>query len=138
MRLLTNTKFNCCTYILEKLTGLQKSSLATLQEASDHVNFQISTERSRVGFLIEKISNNDPNLQAIAIVHINNNGMRNNLKKPTAFLLPVHPYAKHRASNNTNTKNHHISYVTSKGKIHSKAVIYIRWHTNNEYYQLLK
>ena len=46
IRLLMNIKWNIQIYILEKFTGLHHSLFFTLQEASDHVNFQIPTQYS--------------------------------------------------------------------------------------------
>ena len=61
-----NTKCNGHKYILETFTGIHQILFVALQEASDRVNFQIFTEHSIVGFLIDNISNNDPD------VHLHN------------------------------------------------------------------
>ena len=47
---LKNTKFNSCIYILKNFTELRHSSFVALQEASDHVNFQVPTYYTWVGF----------------------------------------------------------------------------------------
>ena len=116
-----NTTWNDCTYRLETFTGVNRSPFVTLQEVYNHINPQIPEKYSRDNFLIHKISNNYPDLRtAIASVCINSNDMRNVFEKPTSFFLPVCPYSKHRSTNNTNTCNPEISYVTLKGKGNSK------------------
>ena len=71
------TKWNGRTYSMENFTGIHRSSFVTLQEVYDNVNFEIPTEHSRVGLLIDNISNNDPDLRAATnSVRIINNGMR--------------------------------------------------------------
>ena len=58
-----NTKWNGRTYSLEKFTGLHRSAYIQLEEASQHVNFQLPTEHTRVGYLIDNIQNSDPDLK---------------------------------------------------------------------------
>ena len=58
------TKWNVMVYILEKFVDLHQNSFVQLQEAADHVKFQLPTEHSRVGFLIDNTSNSDPELRA--------------------------------------------------------------------------
>ena len=75
-KFLMNTKCNGHTFILENFTGLHKSSFVQLQEAAEHIYFQLPTEHTRVGYLLDKTQNNNPNLRAAnAIICINNNGM---------------------------------------------------------------
>ena len=65
-------KWNGGFYTLENFSGLHRNSFVQLQESVDHVKFQLPTKHSRVGFLIDKISNSDPDLRsAIAVVCIN-------------------------------------------------------------------
>ena len=140
IKFLMNTTWNGRTYSLEKFTGLHRSSFVQLEEAASHVNFQLPTEHSRIGFLIDNISNNDPDLRAaLASIRINTNGMRENFEAAVAFLLPVCPYAKHRASNGAgNQRNAQVSDATLKGKHHSKTGVDLRWHSKSEYSTLNK
>ena len=71
------TKWNGRVYSLEKFFGLQHNWFVQFQEAADHINFQFPTEHSKVGFLIDNMSNSDLDLRAaIASVRINTNNMR--------------------------------------------------------------
>ena len=78
-KFMMNTKWNGRNFSLEKFTGIHRSSYISLQEAAAHINFQLPTEHTRVGYLIDNIINADPDLRAaIASVRINTNGMRSN------------------------------------------------------------
>jgi hypothetical protein len=135
-----NTKWNGRSFSLEKFTGLHRSSFVQLEEAATHVPFQLPSERTRVSYLVDNIANNDPDLRAaLASIRINTNGMRDNFEQAVTFLLPVCPYAKHRASNGGgNQRNAQISDATLKGKQHSKTGVDLRWHTKSEYETLNK
>ena len=136
-KFLMNTKWNGRNYSLEKFTGLHRSSYVQLQEASDHVNFQLPTEHTRVGYLIDNIENNDPDLRAaIASVRINTNGMRDDFEAAVAFLLPVDPYSRSRSKNRV--KNPSISDARLKSQTQSKTGVDFRWHTPAEYRKLSK
>ena len=137
-RFLMNTKWNGRNYSLEKFTGLHRSSFIQLQEAAAHVHFQLPTEHTRVGYLIDNIENSDPDLRAaIASVRINTNGMRDNFERTVAFLLSVDLYSKSRSRNRE--KNPSISDVKLlKGKQQSKTGVDFRWHTPSEYRKLNK
>ena len=132
-----NNKWNGWTYILENFIVLHCSSFVTLQKYYGHINFQIHTANLRVGFIIDNISKNDPDLWAtIYSDRLNNKGMSNDFKKISTFLLPMFPYAKHRATNNTDTPNSQIYDVTSKVKCHSNTGVDICWNTKKKYYKL--
>ena len=72
-----NTKWNGRTFSLENFTGLYQSSFFKLQEADEHIAFQLPTGHTRVGYLLDKIQNNGPGLRAdITIICIDMNDMR--------------------------------------------------------------
>ena len=135
-RFLMNMKWNGRNYSLEKFTGLHRSSFVQLQEASAHVSFQLPTEHTRVGYLIDNIENNDPDLRAaIASIRINTNGMQSDFERSVAFLLPVDPYSKSRSRNRQ--KNPSISEARLlKNQQQSKTGVDFRWHTPAEYRKL--
>ena len=138
MLFLINTKWNGKVYSLEKFTGLHRSSYIQLEEAAQHVHFQLPTEHSRVGYLIDNIQNTDPDLRAaISSIRINTNGMRSDFESAVATLLPVCPYSKYR-SNNNNTINRkaNVSDTTLKGKSESKTGVEFRWYKKSEYDKL--
>ena len=55
-----NTKWNGRNYSLDKFVGLHRSSFVQLEEAAEHVHFQLPTQHTRVGYLIDNIENQDP------------------------------------------------------------------------------
>jgi len=139
MKFIMNTKWNGRTYSLEKFTGIHRTAFVQLEEASSHVNFQLPTEHTRVGYFIDNIQNNDPDLRAaLASIRINTNGMREDFEAAVTFLLPVCPYAKHRITNSDKGRNTHIGDATLKGKKHSQTGVDLRWHNKAEYAKLSK
>ena len=136
IQFMMNTKWNGRTYSLEKFTGLHRSAYIQLEEASQHVNFQLPTEHTRVGYLIDNIQNSDPDLRAaISSIRINTNGMRSDFELSVATLLPVCPYSSHRSSNGSRTKAN-ISDTTLKGKAQSQTGVDFRWYKKSEYSKL--
>ena len=132
-----NTKWNGRNYSLEKFTGMHRSSFVQLEEAAMHVNFQLPTSHTRVGYLIDNIANADPDLRAaIANIRIDMNNMRNDFESAVAFLLPVDPYTKHKAQLN---KLPNISDANAlRNKQQSKTGVDLRWHKPDEYKTLTK
>ena len=132
-----NTKWNGRQYSLEKFTGLHRSSYVMLEEASIHVNFQLPTEHSRVGYLLDNITNQDPDLRAaLASIRVNVNNMRNSFDDAVAFLLPVCPYAKFKSNQRKPNPQAQVSEVVLKGR--GKTGVEYRWHTPEEYSKLSK
>ena len=111
MKFIMNTKWTGKTYSLEKFCGLHRSAYVQMQEAALHVAFQLPNEHSRVGYLIDNISNSDPDLRAaIASIRIDTAGMRNNFEDAVACILPVDPYVKSKP--NASKPNPSISSAT--------------------------
>ena len=136
-KFLMNTKWNGKNFSLEKFTGMHRSSFVQLEEASDHVNFQLPTEHTRVGYLIDNINNPDPDLRAaIASIRIDTNGMRSDFETAVSFLLPVDPYSKTKRGQD---KNINVSDVHAlKNKSSSKSGVDFRWYKPEEYKLLNK
>ena len=135
LNFIMNVKWNGRTYSLEKFTGLHRSAYTALEEAALHVNFQLPNERSRVGYLLENITNSDPDLRAaLASIRANVNNMRSSFEASIKFLLPVCPYIEYKSNN----RNPNISDFTLKGKSDSKTGVDFRWHTREEYAKLSK
>lgn len=132
-----NVKWNGRQYSLEKFTGLHRASFISLEEAALHINFQLPTEHTRVGYLLDNITSVDPDLRAaLANVRANTNNMRNDFEAMVSYILPVCPYAKHRSKNNNNNRDAEISDATLQGKHHSKTGVDLRWHSKKEYNKL--
>ena len=139
MKFIMNAKWNGRTYSLEKFTGIHRTAYVQLEEASSHVNFQLPTDQhTRVGYLIDNIQSNDPDLQvALASIRINTNNMQEDFEAAVTFLLPECPYAKRRSSN-SEKRGAHIGDDTLKGKKHSQTGVDLRWHHKVEYAKLSK
>ena len=96
MRLLMNKKWNGWTYSIEKFTGLHHTFYVQLEEVAQHFNFQLPTDNTQVGFLLDNIQNNDPDLRdSLAGDQINMNKTKNYFESEVAFLLTNDPYDKH-------------------------------------------
>ena len=68
-----------------------------MQASTEHVQYQLPNEHSRVGFLLEAIQCSDPGLQAaMASIKTDNGleGMRNNFEATAAHLFPYDPVAR--------------------------------------------
>ena len=139
LRFLMNTKWNGRSYGLEKFTGQHCSYYIALQECQLHVNFQLPTEHTRVGYLLDNITSNDPDLRAaLSNIRLNQNNMRDDFEAAVTHMLPVCPYSKHRNSSRGNDRTATISDVTLAGKSSSKTGVDFRWHTKPEYAKLTK
>ena len=126
-KFLMNTKWNGRSFSLDKFTDLHRSAVVQLQEAAEHVNFQLPTEHTRVGYLINNIENSDPDLRApIASVRIDTNNMRSNFEATVATFLPVDPYSKHRSRNSNHKDRASISDTRLKNKSQSESGVDFR------------
>ena len=116
--------------------GLHWSSFIQLQESAEQISFQFPTEHTRVGYFIDNIENNNPDLRVdIAIIRINMNGTRDDFETTIYFLLPVDPYLKQR--NNFN-KNSQIAGVDLMGKFQINTGVDFIWYEKDEYKNLTK
>ena len=138
---LLNTKWNGRQFGLDKFCNLHRSAYIALEEASTHVQFQLPNEFSRVGYLLDNIENNDPDLRAaIASIRANTNNMRNNFEAAVTFMLPMCPYRKAKSNSNKNGDQFaEISDANAlKNFTSSKTGVDFRWHTPEEYKKLSK
>ena len=128
---LMNTKWNGRVYSLDKFCGAHRGAFVQLEEAAIHVDFQLPTEHTRVGYLIDNINNNDPDLRAaIASIRLNQDNMRSNFEAAVSCLLPVCPYSKNKSNTRRNPQ---VSDVTLKHGSESKTGVEFRWYTKAEY-----
>lgn len=135
------TKWNGRVYSLEKFCNQHRSRFVNLEEAKNHVDFQLPTEHSRVGFLIDNIENPDADLRAaIANIRQDVNGTRYNFEAAIAVLLPVDPYLKHRKKSGqsgkpgANISSAAIGDEPSAGI--GKTGVHLRFHKVAEYNKL--
>ena len=134
---LMNTKWNGKSYGLDKFTGMHRAAYVALEEASQHVNFQLPNEHTRVGYILDNIESQDSDLKArLASIHANTNGMRDNFEAAVTWLLPTCPYAKYAKGRKDSGPRAEISEVTLQKE--SKTGVDLRWHTKKEYQKLSK
>jgi hypothetical protein len=117
-----------------------------MQSCADYVEYQLPTEHTRVGYLLDGIQCIDPGLQA-AMASIKSDttpttGKRNNFELAATHLLPYDPVAKKRTStlkrgagDISDTTGVDISSFGVKEGI-GKSGVHPRYHKNDEY-QLL-
>ena len=89
-------------FSLESFISQHRNAFVSMQACAEHVQYQLPTEFTRVGYLLNAIKNSDPGLQAgMANVKSDtgDDGMRNNFEAAAAYLLPYDPVAKKRAAN---------------------------------------
>ena len=80
-RFLINTKWNGRNYSLEKFTGLHRNAFVQLQETKNHIDFQLPTDHTRVGYSIDNIQNPNPDLRcAISNIRLDSQNMRTNFE----------------------------------------------------------
>ena len=133
-------KWNGRVYSLDKVVNTHQHSFVQTQDTAEHVNFQLLTEYSRLWFLIDNMSNSDPDLRDdIANVRIITDNMLDDFEGDAGVLIPLCPYARHWNEHGHDTSNRwgaNISDATLKGKSSSKTGIDLRWHNCDEYTEL--
>ena len=138
-RWIMNTKWNGRVYTLEKFCNWHRKKFVNLEEARNHVDFQLPTNHTRVGYLLDNIENPDADLRAaLANIRQNVNDTRNNFENAVSVLLPVDPYVKQRRKNNKkgDEGGANISFTkgqptTGSGK--GKTGVNLRFHKPDEY-----
>ena len=142
---LLNTKWNGRVYSLEKFCNQHRSRFVNLEEAQNHVDFQLPTEHTRVGYLLDNIENADADLRAaIANIRQNVNNTRTGFESAIAVLLPVDPYLKQRKTfpKGNSTTGANVSSALSSAKSDQsnagigKTGVDLRFHTEPEYVKL--
>jgi hypothetical protein len=136
-------------YGLEKHCAAHRHAYVQLQAASEHIQYQLPNEHSRVGYLIDSIQNNDPGLQA-GLANVRSDkapgGMRGDFEAMVAHILPYCPVSKKRTAG---SKRGHadisvtfaegdtaeISSFGSKSGV-GKTGVHLRFHKHKEYQQL--
>jgi hypothetical protein len=84
-------------FSLEKLVTMHRNAFVSMQQCAEHVTFQLPTEHTRVGYLLNAIQTADAGLQeAIAAVRTNDKptGKRNNFEKMATYIVPYDPVSK--------------------------------------------
>ena len=84
-------------FLLEGFIAQHWNAYILMQQCSEHVEYQLPNEHTRVGYLLEGIQCPDPGLQAAMVsVRTDNgpDGMRNNFEPMAAHIMPYDPVSK--------------------------------------------
>ena len=128
---------------LEKNVQMHRTAFVTMEACILHVQFQLPNPFTRVGYLLDGIENNDPQLQAaIALVtdDVGPGGKRENFESAAAYLLPRDPVAKRRITTEKRTAAE-ISGIgadnegpkSGKKKGIGRTGVHFRYHRPDEY-----
>ena len=134
---LISAKWNGKKYALDSFISQHRSKYQQLEEASQHVQFQVPNEHTRVGYLIDSIDNADAALQAaIASVRQNSNDTRDNFEKAAAILLPVDPFEKTVAGKKSISFNVSALGASNQFGRGETTGVDLRWYKADEYAKL--
>lgn len=132
---LINTKWTGKGYSLEIFISQSRAKFQQLEEAAIHVNSQVPTEHSRVGYLLGNIENSNAALQAaLASIRLDTEGMRQDFESAAATLIPVDPFVQNKA--NKKSTPFDISSMSTKSGRGSKTGVDLRWHAKHEFQAL--
>ena len=144
-RWLMNTKWTGQNYSLEKFCNHHRSKFVNLEEAKNHVDFQLPTAHTRVGYLLDNITNSDADLRAaIANIRQNVHDTRSDFEKAVSVLLPVDPFIKKKQNNNNanasnadaNVASGTTSTTTDSTKKHGSSGVRLGFHNHSQYQAL--
>ena len=137
----------------EAFVSQHRNAFVSMTACSNHVQYQLPNEHSRVGFLLEAIECSDAGLQAaMASVKTDNgaNGMRNDFEAAVAHILPYDPVAKKRASgkrgsaliSDVQADGHQVEVIVGAAKATKPSIgktgVHLRYHKGKEYAKLSK
>ena len=91
-------------FTLERFVQQHRNAYISMQSCSQHVQYQLPTEHTRVGYLLAGIQCNDAGLQAaMASINIDTapGGKREDFEAASTHLLPYDPAAKKRSTAKT-------------------------------------
>lgn len=87
------------TYTLYHFVQSHRNAYISMEACAAHVQHQLPTQHTRVGYILDAIENDDAGLQA-AMANVRDdkgaNGKRNDFERAVAHLLPADPVAKKR------------------------------------------
>jgi hypothetical protein len=131
---------------LEKFVGQHRSAYVALESAQMHIpDYQLPSEHTRVGYLLDHIQCSDAELQAtIASIRSDPGGMRVNFEAAVAHIIPSDPVARRLATAGGGKRSAaQISTVDGDGTAEVSAMhfkqargstgVELRWHNNTEF-----
>jgi hypothetical protein len=118
-------------------------AFVSMQSCAEYVEYQVPTEHTRVGYLLEGIQCNNAGLQAaVASIKLDTTpvtGKRNDFELAATHLLPYDPVAKKRTGSHkrgagdiSDTTGADISSFGTKEGI-GKSGVHLRYHKDDEY-----
>ena len=122
---------------LKQHCDIHRKAFVQLEQASEHVQIQLPSARTRVTYLLDSLDTKDPDvLAALAHIRALSGGMREDFEATVAYLLPQCPVSKKRKSG---TKRDHaeisgVNIPMKKGR--GKTGVDLRWHAPEEYKSL--
>jgi hypothetical protein len=140
-------------FSLEGFVSQHRNAFVSMEQCSQHVQYQLPNEHSRVGFLLDAIECSDAGLQAaMASVKTDSgaNGMRNDFEAAVSHILPYDPVAKKRAVGKRpsalisdvhvhNDGNANVASATTNNKASiGRTGVHLRYHKSKEYLKLTK
>jgi hypothetical protein len=130
-------------YTLERFVQQHRTAYVSMQSCAEYVEYQLPTEHTRVGYLLDGIQCNDAGLQAaMASIKLDTTpvtGKRNDFELAATHLLPYDPVAKKRTVGNkrgagdiSDTTSADIASFGAKEGI-GKSGVHLRYHKDDEY-----
>ena len=133
-------------FLLEKFVGQHRSAYVALESAQLHIpDYQLPSEHTRVGYLLDHIQCSDAELQAtIASIRSDPAGMRVNFEAAVAHIIPSDPVARRLATTGGGKRTAaQISTVDGDSTAEVSAMrfqqsrgstgVELRWHNNKEF-----
>ena len=128
---------------LEKFVAQHRSAFNAMQNAAEHVAYQLPNELTRVKYLLQGIECSDLDLKAaIAIVKADDQpgGMKSNFEATAAYIIPNDPVAKRRTTGKRPSAEISAMDIDSQSPIKKRHVgetgVEFRYHTRKEYLKL--
>jgi hypothetical protein len=137
-------------YSLERHAAQHRNSYVSLVACAEQVDCQIPNQHSRVGYLLDSIQNNDPELQA-AMVNVRTskgaNGMRSDFEQTVTHIQPYCPVAKKKtfgakrgageiSSVDAEVNDVQVASFGTKNGRWPKTGVHLRYHKHSEYQKL--
>jgi hypothetical protein len=130
-------------YTLERFVQQHRTAYVSMQSCAEYVEYQLPTEHTRVGYLLEGIQCNDAGLQAaMASIKLDTTpvtGKRNDFELAATHLLPYDSAAKKRTVSNkrgagdiSDTTGANISSFGAKEGI-GKTGVHLCYHEDDKY-----
>ena len=142
---LITSKWNGKKFALESFIGMHRTKHEQMREASVNIQFQLPNEHTRVGYLLDAIETDSPQLHAAMAKVDSDPVVRSNFELAAAMLIPKDPFTKNEA-NKKKVVTFAVSCVDGDGGDSSKTAskngrgpktgVDLRWHSPEEFSQL--